>query len=87
MNHMVVVFLLLGDNNWELDQLLVIFKRELEARERAVDGNQSLPPKNPNRNKRDASKFLTIQRPHCCNPQCLEKSLLNPQQTNNFDHN
>ena len=47
----------MGNDDWQLDQLLAIFKRELEARERAgapsVNGNQSLPPKPPNKNKRD----------------------------------
>ena len=39
----------MGDDDWQLDQLLDIFKRELEARERAggstVNKEQPSPPK------------------------------------------
>jgi len=51
----------MGNDDWQLDQLFAIFKRELEARERAgapfVNGNQSLPPKPPNKNKTDPTTF------------------------------
>ena len=54
----------MGNDDWQLDQLLTIFKRELEARERAgvppVNGNQSLPPKPPNRNKREPGTTFSL---------------------------
>ena len=54
----------MGNDDWQLDQLLTIFKRELEARERAgvppVNGNQSLPPKPPNRNKKEPGTTFSL---------------------------
>ena len=49
-----------GHDDWQLDQLLTIFKRELEARERAggttVNGNQPPPPPPPQLNRNDNRK-------------------------------
>ena len=52
-----------GDDDWQLDQLLTIFKRELEARERAggttVNGNQPppSPPPLPKLNRNNNGKY------------------------------
>ena len=51
----------MGDGDWQLDRLLAIFKRELEARERAVGtsgkGVKSSPPRS---NKRDYGTAHTL---------------------------
>ena len=53
----------MGNDDWQLDQLLTIFKRELEARERAggttVNGNQPppSPPPLPKLNRNDNGKY------------------------------
>ena len=64
----------MGNDDWQLDQLLAIFKRELEARERAgtppVNGNQSLPPKPPNKNKRDPGKTFSLFNGNANGPTC-----------------
>ena len=64
----------MGNDDWLLDQLLAIFKRELEARERAgappVNGNQSLPPKPPNKNKRDPGTTFSLFNGNANGPTC-----------------
>ena len=64
----------MGNDDWQLDQLLAIFKRELEARERAgappVNGNQSLPPKPPNKNKRDPGTTFSLFNGNANGPTC-----------------
>ena len=64
----------MGNDDWQLDQLLAIFKRELEARERAeappVNGNQPLPPKPPNKNKRDPGTTFSLFNGNANGPTC-----------------
>ena len=64
----------MGNDDWQLDQLLAIFKRELEARERAgappVNGNQSLPPKPPNKNKKDPGTTFSLFNGNANGPTC-----------------
>lgn len=65
-----------GDDDWQLDQLLTIFKRELEARERAggttVNGNQPPPPPKPNRNdnRKDPGTTYTLLNGNANGPTC-----------------
>ena len=64
----------MGNDDWQLDQLLAIFKRELEARERAgappVNGNQPLPPKPPNKNKSDPGTTFSLFNGNANGPTC-----------------
>ena len=65
-----------GDEDWQLDQLLTIFKRELEARERAggttVNGNQPPPPPKLNRNehRKDPGTTYTLLNGNTNGPTC-----------------
>ena len=65
-----------GDDDWQLDQLLTIFKRELEARERAggttVNGDQPpSPPKlNRNDNRKDPGTTSTLLNGNANGPTC-----------------
>ena len=62
----------MGDDNWQLDQLLDIFKRELEARERAggstVNKEQPSPPKPKRREDGTTHALLTGGDANC--PTC-----------------
>ena len=57
-----------------LRRLLAIFKRELEAREIAwappVNGNQSLPPKPLNKNKKDPGTTFSLFNGNANGPTC-----------------
>ena len=64
------------DDDWQLDQLLAIFKRQLEARESAggtttVNGNQP-PPSKPNRNdnRKDPGTTYTLLNGNANGPTC-----------------
>jgi len=64
-----------GDYDWQLDQLFTIFKRELEARERAggttVNGNQPPPPKpHRNDNRKDPTTTYTLLNGNANGPTC-----------------
>ena len=63
----------MGNDDWQLDQLLAIL-RELEERERAgappVNGNQSLPPKPSNKNKRDPATTFSVFNGNANGPTC-----------------
>ena len=62
----------IGDDDWQLDQLLNIFKRELEARERAggstVNKGQTSPPKPKRREEGTTHALLTGGDANC--PTC-----------------
>ena len=62
----------MGDNDWQLDQLLNIFKRELEASERAggstVNKGQPSPPKPKRREEGTTHTLLTSGEANC--PTC-----------------
>ena len=62
----------MGDDDWQLDQLLDVFKRELEARERAggssVNKGQPSPPKPKRREDGTTHALLTSGEANC--PTC-----------------